>query len=629
MDTFELLPSLAQGDLGETTVAELVAAVLRSQASGTLAIESPGTGEIRAFFRAGDMCGTASFTGFRTLAHVLLAADRMDALQIESTQQAAAKAGKRHGEALVEQGLLTADQLRSALAQQHRDNLHGLTEGKYEWRGWEPPPAWAREVTVDPVSCMVDALQTDGLRARRVRVLHWLSGAPARFSADWPEMQGRVALGAPDRRAAALLAAPRKVDQFVRASRLPPARAEALLVTLLLCGCAEPAAEGAGAQPVPQEAEALGLNSIEPLPDEEILPPARPTRPAAAPARSTPARLTPAPSAPVRSAQVDRDDEIERRLDAAASSDDEPLELDRDEAAEERARGLRMRMLKQGLRNLGIAPQAQVAELVDELPPAAAPAVEPEDPAIRAFVKEVEQRVAALDTQNAYVRLGVANTATIEQIKSAYIAAAKRFHPDRASSSPALVGILPDLQALFGALKEAHDDIGTPEARARYDHQLKHGGTGKVGSRREEASLSLKMGEVLLKKRDFEAALHKLRRAVDLDPNGDTLAALAWGIASDPKASPASKEEAMSLIKRAVHAAGATARTHYVAGVLWRTKDPESAAEEFRKALALDPKHSDASLELRLLETRQGKHGAKGKDKEGGVLSGLFGRRKS
>ena len=62
--------------------------------------------------------------------------------------------------------------------------------------------------------------------------------------------------------------------------------------------------------------------------------------------------------------------------------------------------------------------------------------------------------------------------------------------------------------------------------------------------------------------------------------------------------------------------------------MLWRTKDPESAAEEFRKALALDPKHSDASLELRLLETRQGKHAAKGKDKEGGVLSGLFGRRK-
>jgi len=584
VDTFELLPSLAQGDLGETTVAELVAAVLRSRASGTLAIETPATGEIRAFFRSGDMCGTASFTGFRTLAHVLLAGDRIDALQIESTQQAAAKAEKRHGEVLIAQGLLTPDQLRTALAAQHRENLHvllGLTEGKYEWRGWEPPPAWAREVTVDPVSCMVDVLQTDGLRARRTRVLNWLGG-PARLSADWPELQHRVALSAPDRKAVALLAAPRKADEFVSASKLAPARAEALLVALLLCGGAEPTGEGAAEEPVLHEAEAIGLTLVEPL------------------------------------------TEVERRLDAAAAGEDEPLELDRDEEAEERAHDLRKRMLQQGLRNLGIGPHVQGGEVVDELPRTSAPAVEHEDPAVRAFVHEVEQRIGALDTQNAYARLGVPNTASTEQIKSAYIAAAKRFHPDRASSSPALASILPDLQALFGALKEAHDDLGTPEARARYDHQLKQGGTGKVGSRREEASLSLKMGEVLLKKRDFVAALQKLRRAVDLDPNGETLAALAWGIVSDPKVPPAGKEEAMSLINRAVRAAGATARTHYVAGVLWRTKDPESAAEAFRKALALDPKHSDASLELRLLETRQGKV----KDKEGGVLSGLFGRRK-
>ena len=601
MDTFELLPSLAEGDLGETTVAELVAAVLRSRASGTLAIETPGTGEIRAFFRSGDMCGTASFTGFRTLAHVLLATDRIDALQIESTQQAAAKAEKRHGELLVEQGLLTAEELRAALAAQHRENLHvllGLAEGKYEWRGWEPPPAWAREVTVDPVSCMVDALQTDALRARRVRVLRWLAG-PARLSADWPEMQTRVALDAPDRRAAALLATPREVDEFVSASKLPAPRAEALLVSLLLCGCAEPAGQRGAAEPVPQEAEAIGLTPVEPLTAVEPLMPVEPLS------------------------------DVEQRLDAAAAGDgDEPLELDRDEAADERARELRKRMLQQGLRNLGIGRQVQGAELVDEPPRAASPPVEYEDPAIRAFVVEVEQRVLALDTQNAYARLGIPNTATAEQIKTAYLTAAKRFHPDRASSSPGLVSIVPDLQALFGALKEAHDDLGTPEARARYDHQLKHGGTGKVASRREEASLSLKMGEVLLKKRDFVAALHKLRRAVDLDPNGETLAALAWGIVSDPKASAAGKEEAMSLINRAVRAAGGTARTHYVAGVLWRTKDPESAAEAFRKALALDPKHSDASLELRLLETRQGKGPAKGKDKEGGVLSGLFGRRK-
>ena len=126
VDTFDLLPSLAQGDLHDTSVAELVAAVFRSRASGTLAIESKDTGEIRTFFRAGDMCGSATFSGFRTLAHVLLANDWADALQIESTQQAATASGKRHGEVLVEKGLLTPDRLRVALATQHRENLRVL-----------------------------------------------------------------------------------------------------------------------------------------------------------------------------------------------------------------------------------------------------------------------------------------------------------------------------------------------------------------------------------------------------------------------------------------------------------------------------------------------------------------------
>ena len=237
---------------------------------------------------------------------------------------------------------------------------------------------------------------------------------------------------------------------------------------------------------------------------------------------------------------------------------------------------------------------------------------------------EVRRRVGALNGQNAYARLGIASNASQEQIKHAYITAAKRYHPDRAAATPGLGGLLPELQALFRALKEAHDQIATPAARTQYDQQLRHGSPGKV--RKEEATLELKMGEVLLKKRDFAGALAKLRHAVDLEANGDALAALAWAIVSDPKATADGKEEAMSLINRALRAPGATARTYYVAGVLWRQKDPASAADAFRKALELDPKHADASLELRVLESRQGKGASKG----GGVLSGLvFGRRKS
>lgn len=593
MDTFELLPSLAQGDLRATSAAELVAAVLRSRASGTLMIETARTGEIRAFFRTGDMCGTASFTGAHTLAHVMLANDWADALQIESTQEAAAKSGKRHGEILVEQGLLTPDQLRSALAAQHRDNLAlllGLSEGTYEWRGWEPPPAWAVEVVVDPVSCIIDALETEALQARRDKLLHWLGGRMVRLSSDWPELQSRAALIESDRRAASLLASARKVAQFVSDSRLPPQRAEALLAALLLVGGAEPAAT----QAPPASAEV----ELRPIKEARV--------------KEARTRTPPPDTDRLRQAKVD----------------ETPLELDTD--ADARSREVRMRMRKQGLRNLGLAREEPEASRSDEevqlrdTPVSDAAPARAADAESAAFVTDVRRRLAALEGQNAYARLGVTSNASQEQIKQAYIAAAKMYHPDRAAATPGLGGILPELQALFSKLKEAHDHIGTAPARTKYDQQLRHGATGKMSSRKEESGLEMKMGEVLLKKRDFEGAVQKLRHAVELDANADALAALAWAIVSDPRANPAGTEEAMTLINRALRAPGTTARTYYVAGVLWRSKDPASAADAFRKALELDPKHRDASLELRVLESRQGKV-----VKGGGVLSGLlFGKRK-
>src|SRR5262249_38116293 len=177
-------------------------------------------------------------------------------------------------------------------------------------------------------------------------------------------------------------------------------------------------------------------------------------------------------------------------------------------------------------------------------------------------------------------------------------------------------------QTLFALLKEAYEAIATPDARAKYDASLK---ASQGGSQKDEAVLALKMGEVLLKKRDYAGGLAKLRSAVELDPTGDTLAALAWGLGADPKATQEGKEEAMSLINKALRAPGVTARTYYVAGVLWRTKDPQAAADAFKKALEIDPRHPDAPLELRLIEQRKGKNPQK---PGGGGLSGLFGKRK-
>ena len=671
MDTFELLPSLAQGELAETSAPELVSAVFRSRASGTLWMETEESAEIRCFFRAGDMCGTGIFKDFQTLAHVLLAHDWVAALDIESTREEAASSGRRHGEVLVERGFLTHDQLRTALGAQHTANLArllSLNRGRYDWRGWEPPPAWAVEVVVDPVACVVDALELEQHAPRRRRVLEWMGDQAARLSLDWPELLGRVNLGPVDRRAAALLALPRTLEEFVEASRLPQTRAEALMVALLLAGGVEPQPRMSAPPPSRTRFEPAGIDPqpepvLEPLPEAEIQPEV------AAPQEAEPGvepldadRLQPAQG---RRAVVNEDEAL-ARLDSlslddlaaapaaapAVPAEDEPLEIDharrgasagghtakitRDEPTldlelegdpgEQRSRDaeVKKKLVARGLRNLGSAPRAQQdGAIVEELPEQGQIDESQLSPQEQQLVDEVRSRLRLAPGQNAYARLGVSPAAPAEHVKSAYLTLAKRFHPDRAAG--ALAGLAPQLQSLFSMLKDAHDSLSSPAARARYDEKLKAGGSGQPASRKEDAGLALKMGDVLLKKRDFEAAITKLRRAVDLEPNGDSLAALAWALVLDPKATPSAKEEAAGLINRALRAPGATARTFYVAGVLWRTKDPDSAVEAFRKALELDASHSDAALELRLIEQRRGKQGKSG----GGVLSGLlFGKRK-
>jgi DnaJ-domain-containing protein 1 len=585
VDTFELLPSLAQGDLSQTSAPELVAAVFRSRASGTLWLESAQAPEIRIFFHAGQMCGTTAFPGVQTLAHVLLANDWVNALDIDSSREEAAKTGKRHGEILVARGLLTREQLRSALAAHHTANLStlmGLTEGKYDWRGWEPAPAWAREVVVDPVACLIDALEREQHARRRARVIGWLGDSAVRLSVDWPDLEGRVALQSVDRRAVALLALPRRPSEFVRASQLPQTRAEAVLAALLLAGGAEPQAGGDARLDEREAIARLDSVSLE----EEELELDVPLDPKAAPQAAA--------------------------AGAASGMDGE------------RARELRKKLLSRGLRNLGALPtRAEFEGAVAVTPKIPSPKGTGPAPEDQRFIDEVRSRVEMAPAQSAYARLGVEPSATSEMIRNAYLDAAKRFHPDRATS-PDFAEVQAELQTLFALLKEAYEAIATPDARARYDASLKAATRG--GSRKEEAAIALKMGEVLLKKRDFEPALNKLRRAADLDPTGDVLAALAWALVSDPKASQQAKEEAASLINRALRAPGVTARTYYVAGVLWRTKDPDSAVDAFRKVLEIDPRHPDASLELRLIEQRHGKQQPKG---GGGVLSGLlFGKRK-
>lgn len=614
MDTSDLLPSLAAGNLSETSAAELVASIFRSRASGTLALEGPAGEDLRVFFRAGDMCGCAYFSGFQTLAQVLLAHEWLGALEIDETRVAADAQKKRHGQLLLERGLLTPEELKGALATQHQQNLAALLlldKGRYEWRGSEPPPAWAREVTVDPVGVIAGAFESDRLEQRRGAILGWLAGNGVRHSSDWAELSQRIVLAEEDLGAVQLLASPHSLADFVATSGLPPLHAEALLVALLLAGCLEPhriQAETPGAPRAQSPRREQSPPREQPPPrlgDDEAI------------------ALLEQVDLDAGRAQGEFDGKPDDPLPGFDTAGDPPPPPAG--AGDDRGTEVRQRLLARGLRNLGRAPAGRAAvesakmETTPTAPVARGGRVSPE--ALR-FIDEVRARAGQVSGQDPYARLGVDAKASGETIRASYLEMVKRFHPDRAAA-PGLDLVAADLRTLFDAIKDAYETIGAPAARAAYD-QKKGRGSGQR-TRGEESRLAIKMGEVLLKKRDFSAALIKLRQAVELDATADSLAALSWGLIHDPAASAEAKQEAASLIQRALRAPGPTARTYYVAGVIFRTKDPDSAVDAFRKALEVEPGHADAALELRLLEMR----GKTTKSPGGGVLSGLlFGKRK-
>ncbi len=749
MDTFELLPVLAAGDLSQTSAPELVAAIYRSRASGTLSLEGEGREEIRLFFRMGDSCGATRPAGFRSLGEILTSQQMLTPDQVERASADASTSGKKLGEVLLASGVLNTEQLHAALAAQHRENLRLLllrNVGGYEWRGWEPPPPWAAEVSVDPTRPILEALSLPQLTGRRQAVLRWLLDSQVRASLDFAELAARAELLVADRRAAELFARPKTPEAFLRASGLPQARAEALLVTLLLLG---------GVEPVPPAAaQPLDASSFEPHPPpappdfelSEVPPPlpplevdgdeieealdsgehavpqaprfaptfdvddgqdlgaelaaelhadlgARAVHPMQVPVQRPPpapppeerprARELPEPDplamaaaaisgpedvvdeyelepiaaapeligAPQKdgvelsaeifareepmelvhdrhvAASVDPFQILEKSRSGAEVMDDRsgelaPLELDlppspptlddqRSQAQDdEQARAVRKRLLGVGLRNLGAftppnieGGEAAARELRIELRP------EPLSEADVVFLRDVHKRAQLVPGQDAYARLGVARTATQDQIRAAYLALVKRFHPDTAQA-PKFAPALPDLEVLFGALRDAYECIGSPEARADYEASARtpttEGGR-RAPSPAEEAQLSLKKGEVHLKRRDYEAALRELRRAVDLDPSPEALTALGWALCNDRSQGPAGREEALKLVARALKLDKDTARAHYVAGVLKRTSEPDAALEHFRAAVSLDPRNGDAALEMRLLERRREK----------------------
>jgi curved DNA-binding protein CbpA len=185
-----------------------------------------------------------------------------------------------------------------------------------------------------------------------------------------------------------------------------------------------------------------------------------------------------------------------------------------------------------------------------------------------------------------YALLEIQRNADTASVRRAYMAAAKRFHPDVV----ARVG-LGDLREVanevFARISKAHATLADPKHRAEYDDGLEEGGLEEA-QRLASAETYFRKGEVLLRMGNFEQALGFLAPAVKLcDDEPDYLISLGWALfrqsASDPEA-------ARQHLERAAKLAPDNALAHQRLGTVLRAMGHEKeASAQLAKARQLDP----------------------------------------
>ncbi|MDX2015070.1 MAG: DnaJ domain-containing protein [Myxococcaceae bacterium] len=255
-------------------------------------------------------------------------------------------------------------------------------------------------------------------------------------------------------------------------------------------------------------------------------------------------------------------------------------------------------------------------------PSRAAAATTPQDAQL---AQQIEARFEQLKKKDHFATLGVTQQSSRDQVKTAFLGLAKTFHPDRLP--PTLPHLAQKMSAVFEAIREAYETLYDDAKRTAYvatvaaqraQGQSPTSSTSQASA--QQASDLFKMGEVFFKKRDYRQAEDHFGRAHALDKGANSLAAQAWSIYMDPSRKPEG-QAARAMMQKALTIDAACDRAHYQLGVIARVEgDMERAEKHFREAVRVNPRHLEASQELRLIEMRRKKES--GVKKGGG---GLFG----
>jgi len=185
-----------------------------------------------------------------------------------------------------------------------------------------------------------------------------------------------------------------------------------------------------------------------------------------------------------------------------------------------------------------------------------------------------------------YELLGIDRDANHAQIKRAYLKAAKRLHPDRASNL-GIGSVKEAANEVFARITRAHGVLSDVDERRSYDASLE-GHTEVDADRVAQAEVFFRKGETLLKAGNFLGAVDLLDAAVQVWPDeADYQAALAWAL---HRKNPPENERALEHFEQALALGDGDAQTLLrMSFVVKEMGDLERAGQLAQQARSIDP----------------------------------------
>lgn len=214
-------------------------------------------------------------------------------------------------------------------------------------------------------------------------------------------------------------------------------------------------------------------------------------------------------------------------------------------------------------------------------------------------------KVHAMRKMDHFEILGLAKGASREDVKRAYFALAKEYHPDKHYGS-ASAEIRTMAQQIYDLISQAHDVLADPSERTNYERSLKAGPKREMGDEVGKilaAEGKFQKGEEMMRRREFAPAHQLFKEAVALyGDEGEFHAWLGWSQFQLSPKDAAAVAEAQLAIEKAIALNPRLDKSYLFLGYIHKAQGrPDKAEKLFEKAIQANPDCTEALRELRLL----------------------------